>query len=1000
MKKLISNHKRTQIGMISFLTLMICFLALMTTMPNAHATYNALGKAHTPNASKFHAGDTVDFTIIVNVLQFNGGPALSIENLTIIDPLPAGETFVTGSNTSTPLSSFTAYPNGTLFWNFGFGPFETTPQAVVSYNITVAANAPSGFLYNTAAVVYDETLSGAHSAPTVSDYIFVVQPSITLTKTPSSSKIENNTSVTYTYNVTNTGNVALTVGLTDDKFGTIFTGLSLGPGVSNITTVTKTLIADTTNTATATGVDQTGASVSATATATVKVIHPAIALTKTPSASKIENNTSVTYTYNVTNTGDTPLTVGLTDDKFGTIFTGLSLSPGVSNITTVTKTLIADTTNTATATGVDQTGASATAIATATVKVINPGISLTKTPSAAKIENNTSVTYTYNVTNTGDTPLTVGLSDDKFGTIFTGLSLSPGLSNITTVTKTLIANTTNTATATGVDQTGASVTAIATATVKVINPAIMLTKTPSASKIENNTSVTYTYNVTNTGDTLLTVGLTDDKFGTIFTGLSLAPGVSNITTVTETLIADTTNTATATGVDQTGASVTATATATVNVINPAIALTKTPSASKVENNTSVTYTYNVTNTGNVALTVGLTDDKFGTIFTGLSLGPGVSNITTVTKTLIANTTNTATATGVDQTGASVTATATATVKVINPAISLTKTPSPNTPQLAPATFTYTYVVTNTGDTTLTGVTVYDETFNLQITLGTTTLAPGDSTSGTFSQTYTAAGTYTDVANATGVDQLGVKVFAKATATVVVTSPPKLPKQFTSSYGFGGFKAPEIIDNGQNTVVHGLKSGPRISWNVTYYFENTAAFLGAQYDGQAHYFQLWDKWGGNLMALNSTPVAFNPTTNIVTMANGKSFEINYAGYAGYVGNGILFTDSRGGNAWITLHTGDQQNGTNPGKGKGTTNDGSSYDADLVWNIGYVMPGASVSLTIVVAPGKNPGGQLEFTGTGFEKINTGPRVRVYSDAAFTDFLYAIDRTIQLGVYVYAN
>lgn len=226
---------------------------------------------------------------------------------------------------------------------------------------------------------------------------------------------------------------------------------------------------------------------------------------------------------------------------------------------------------------------------------------------------------------------------------------------------------------------------------------------------------------------------------------------------------------------------------------------------------------------------------------------------------------------------------------------------------------------------------------------------------------------------------------------------RYPKQFTSSYGFCGFAAPEITDDGLNTTVVGLHSGPRISWNVTYYFANTEEFLGSEFDGEAHYFCMWDKWGGNLMALDSTPVAFNELTNIVTLADGTTFEINYAGYAAYIGNGLPFTDSRGRSAMITLHTGDLQQGTNPGKGKGTTKDGSSYDVDVVWNIGYLEPGQSASLTIVIAPGKNPAGKLQFSSPGFNWINTGPRTRVYGDADFTDFLYAIDQTIQLGVMV---
>jgi hypothetical protein len=223
-----------------------------------------------------------------------------------------------------------------------------------------------------------------------------------------------------------------------------------------------------------------------------------------------------------------------------------------------------------------------------------------------------------------------------------------------------------------------------------------------------------------------------------------------------------------------------------------------------------------------------------------------------------------------------------------------------------------------------------------------------------------------------------------------------PKQFTGAYSLDGFAPPEITDNGLGSVVTGLKSGPRVSWAVTYYFANDEAYLGSQYDGQAHYFRLWDKWGGNLMVLGAVPTAFNPAQASVTVG-GTSFVIDYAGYSSYIGDGLDFTDSRGRDATATLHTGDQQEKTNPGKGKGTNKDGKAYDVDLVWDIGYLLPGESSTLTIIVAPGMNPGGKLEFTSCGFTCINTGPRTRVYADADYNDFLYAIDRTIQLGVLV---
>ncbi len=100
--------------------------------------------------------------------------------------------------------------------------------------------------------------------------------------------------------------------------------------------------------------------------------------------------------------------------------------------------------------------------------------------------------------------------------------------------------------------------------------AFFFTKVASAPKVQSGATVTYTYMVKNTGDTVLTVGITDDKLGTIISGVTLASGASRTFTKTQKFIdpGTYTNTATATGTDKTGASVQATATATVVVIAP------------------------------------------------------------------------------------------------------------------------------------------------------------------------------------------------------------------------------------------------------------------------------------------------------------------------------------------------------------------------------------------------------------------------------------------------
>jgi uncharacterized repeat protein (TIGR01451 family) len=875
--------------------------------------------------------------------------------------------------------------------------FTNKTMAVGESNITIITVTLFADTTNVATATGVYPLTSATVNATATATVTVIHPAISLTKTPSATKVENGTSVTYTYNVTNTGDTSLTGNVTDDTFGFIGSFV-LSPGSWQTFTKTVTLTVNTTNTATATGVDQLGTSVTAQASATVTVLHPAITLTKTPSSTKVENGASVTYTYNVTNTGDTSLTGNVTDNIFG--FIGSFVLPA-GQWTTFNKIvgLTVTTTNIATATGHDQLGTEVTAQATATVTVLHPSISLTKTPSSSKVENGTLVTYTYNVTNTGDTSLTGNVTDNTFGFIGSFV-LSPGSWKTFTKNVALTTTTTNTATAIGVDQLGTDVTAEASATVTVLHPSITLTKTPSSTKVENGANVTYTYNVTNTGDTSLSGNVTDDTFGFIGSFV-LSPGVWTTFAKTVTLTVNTTNTATAIGVDQLGTAVTAQATAFVHVIHPSISLTKTPSAPKVLTGSNVTYTYNVTNTGDTTLSGNVTDNLLGLIGT-FTLGPGNSAVFTATATLTTNTTNTATATGVDQLGTEVSATSSGFVFVIHPAISVDKTCSPHD-QLAPGTITWTVNVTNTGDVTLTGINLIDTRHG--VLASGVILAPGESFSMIAVDSGLPPGTYYDNATAFGAHQLGT-VSDWDDATCIVRRVAIL-KQFTAvtvlPEGISeGFNA--TLVNSTNVNVIGLHSGPKIYFTVTYYFENTLNFLGEDFDGQAHNFTLWDKWGGNLMALGSPPVAFNQKTNVVTLADNSTFEIDPRltgtnSYRGYIGSGLNISNlASQGQAWITMHLGDQQNSTNPGGGKGTNKDGNSYDTDTVWYIGELGVNQSATLTLYIAPGKNPGGKLLFSSPGCTVINTGPRVRAYGNTySNEDFLYAIERTNTLTVCV---
>ena len=198
------------------------------------------------------------------------------------------------------------------------------------------------------------------------------------------------------------------------------------------------------------------------------------------------------------------------------------------------------------------------------------GISLTKTPSAAKVVVGSSVSYLYNVTNTGETALTGAIYDDEFGAVGSFVGLQPGGWVGFNVTHVIMQNMTNVATAYGVDSFGQNVTASSAAFVQVYVPVagISLTKTPSATKVVVGSSVSYLYNVTNTGETALTGAIYDDEFGAVGSFVDLQPGGWAGFNVTHVITQNTYNVATAYGVDQYGNNVTSTASAYVSVCNP------------------------------------------------------------------------------------------------------------------------------------------------------------------------------------------------------------------------------------------------------------------------------------------------------------------------------------------------------------------------------------------------------------------------------------------------
>ncbi len=211
--------------------------------------------------------------------------------------------------------------------------------------------------------------------------------------------------------------------------------------------------------------------------------------------------------------------------------------------------------------------------------------------------------------------------------------------------------------------------------------------------------------------------------------------------------------------------------------------TTTPSFAKAGD--VINYSYKVTNSGNVTLTKpwAVIDDKTTVDVSSApdSLVPGASFTVSASYTVkqadcdAGKVTNVAYATGhfgetkVTSNEDSVTVDCTA-----KPMISVTKVPSPASRPEPGGLFTFTYVVKNEGPITVTLTSVHDSVIG-DITLpAVLTLAPGASSApmnGT--KTYTEAGTYPNTVNARAVDNSGDEATATASASVTVTD--VLPK---------------------------------------------------------------------------------------------------------------------------------------------------------------------------------------------------------------------------------
>ncbi len=537
----------------------------------------------TANPTTVLPGETVTYTFDVS----ND----SVDATVFVPIAPATRADVVTDDTCSPL----AYVSGDTNDDSRMEPGETwTYTCARSY-------ANPGSVPNAATAAMEIEADGTDLAASADEIVQVLGPDIALTKTASRGVVHSGDAVTYTYEATNPGDVPLQdVSLTDDQCApvTLDSGDDgddlLEPGELWSYTCTTTLTKPggsappqltVTNTATLTGTPtlngDTGPAITDEATADVLVIQPALEITKVADPTEVRLGEAVTYTVTVTNTGDSALfLVLLRDDtcqpleyQSGNTGNLLISSPGEAWVFTCTMVPDGDTTNTVGIFGVDRLGRILNPTDTADVTTFDSSIALTKTVSDDLVQTGSTVTYTFTATNTGDDPLTdIVLDDDQCANrvlVDDGNGdaiLDPAEVWTWTCDTAITVETVNHATVTGLDHTGASVDDFQHATVAVYEAGLAITKTADPTQLVGPGDVTYTYEVTNTGnvplanvktsvvdDTCPTVTYVsgDDDLNELLTGdhdlFETGPPETWIFTCTVLVSQTTTNTAVVTG---------------------------------------------------------------------------------------------------------------------------------------------------------------------------------------------------------------------------------------------------------------------------------------------------------------------------------------------------------------------------------------------------------------------------------------------------------------------
>jgi len=479
-----------------------------------------LGVTKTATTTSFDSvGDTVDYDYVVT----NTG------NVTLTNPITITDDKI--SSVSCPaLPSGGLLPNGTLI-------------CTATYVVT-QADIDAGLVTN-----FASASDGTTTSPNVSETVNADQmPSLATSKIGSPQTYTSvGQTVTYSYVVTNTGNVTITapISVADDRITSVICPALPTGGLAPNATLTCTgdysvTQADldagsVTNTATSTDGITTSPSVEETVTADQM---PALTIVKDAQSTSISVlGELIDYNYTVTNSGNVTITtpVSVTDDKISSIscpaLPGGDLVPGESLVCTATYVVTQDdldsgfVTNTASA----SSGGTTSPQTSETVNADQlPDLGMTKTALTSSFAApGDTIDYEYRVRNTGNVTLdgNIMVADDKISTVVCPSLPMAGLapnSEIVCIATYVVTQSdidagfvTNIATASNGDTTSPQDTATVDADQA---PALTTVKRALETTFDMpGDTIDYEYDVINTGNTTITdaITVTDDKITSV-----------------------------------------------------------------------------------------------------------------------------------------------------------------------------------------------------------------------------------------------------------------------------------------------------------------------------------------------------------------------------------------------------------------------------------------------------------------------------------------------------